>query len=105
MAYRAMTPSPPSSTPLNPGGPTEVLPGLVQGWAECLDDTVIAMDGRLYAMSAGLSPQAFPHPVGAHPPSAHSLHLVLDASMSEDRQRNRKGYGPQNLAPTRRMER
>ncbi len=31
---------------LDPQGLTEVLQGLVKDWAECLDDTVIAIDGK-----------------------------------------------------------
>ena len=32
----------------------------------------------------------------------HSLHWVLDVTMNEDRQRNRKGHGPHHFARLRR---
>ena len=35
-------------------------------------------------------------------PTHHSLHWVLDVTMSEDQSRNRKDHGPQNLALLRR---
>ena len=54
-------------------------------------------------MSAELSPERFRHAVRSHWAIGNSLHWVLDATMNEDRQRNRTGNGPENLALLRRM--
>ena len=58
---------------------------------------------RYYIMSAPLSPERFQHTVRAHWAIENCLHWVLDVTMNEDRQRNRKGYGPENLAMLRRL--
>ncbi len=60
-------------------------------------------EARYYVMSAKLSPEAFLRAVRAHWSIENSLHWVLDVSMNEDQQRNRKGHGPQNLALMRRL--
>ncbi len=54
-------------------------------------------------MSATLSPERFQHTVRAHWAIENCLHWVLDVTMNEDRQRNRKGHGPENLAMLRRL--
>ena len=54
-------------------------------------------------MSAELSPERFQHAVRSHWAIGNSLHWVLDVTMNEDRQRNRTGNGPENLALLRRM--
>ena len=54
-------------------------------------------------MSAELSPERFQHAVRGHWAIENSLHWVLDVTMNEDRQRNRTGNGPENLALLRRM--
>ena len=58
---------------------------------------------RGYVMSAKLSPERFQHAVRDHWLIGNSLHRVLDATMNEDRQRNRMERGPENLALIRRM--
>ena len=58
---------------------------------------------RYYIMSAKLSPQRFQHAVRSHWAIENSLHWVLDVTMNEDRQRNRTGHGPENLALLRRL--
>ena len=54
-------------------------------------------------MSAPLSPERFQHVVRAHWSIENCLHWVLDVTMKEDRQRNRKDHGPENLALMRRL--
>ena len=58
---------------------------------------------RYYIMSAKLTPERFQHAARSHWAIENSLHWVLDATMNEDRQRNRTGHGPENLALMRRM--
>ena len=58
---------------------------------------------RYYIMSAPLSPDRFQHVVRAHWAIENCLHWVLDVTMNEDRQRNRKDHGPENLALMRRL--
>ena len=58
---------------------------------------------RYYIMGAELSPERFRHAVRGHWAIGNSLHWVLDVTMNEDRQRNRTGNGPENLALLRRM--
>ena len=58
---------------------------------------------RYYIISAKLSPERFQHAVRSHWAIENSLHWVLDVTMNEDRQRNRTGNGPENLALLRRM--
>ena len=57
---------------------------------------------RYYVMSANLSPERR-HAVRSHWAIENSLHWVLDVTMNEDRQRNRTGHGPENLALLRRL--
>ena len=58
---------------------------------------------RYYIISAKLSPERFQRAVRSHWAIGNSLHWVLDVTMNEDRQRNRTGNGPENLALLRRM--
>ena len=58
---------------------------------------------RYHIMSAKLSPQRFQHAVRSRWVIENPLHWVLDVTMNEDRQRNRSGHGPENLALLRRM--
>ena len=58
---------------------------------------------RYYIMSAPLSPERFQHAVRTHWAIENCLHWVLDVTMNEDRQRNRKEHGPENLAMLRRL--
>ena len=58
---------------------------------------------RYYIMSTPLSPERFQHVVRAHWSIENCLHWVLDVTMNEDRQRNRKDHGPENPALMRRL--
>jgi len=54
-------------------------------------------------MSAPLSPERFQHAIRAHWAIGNARHQVLDVTMNEDKQRNRKQNGPENLAMMRRL--
>jgi predicted transposase YbfD/YdcC len=58
---------------------------------------------RYYLSSARLSPERFAEAVRAHWAIENSLHWVLDVTFDEDRARNRKDHGPENLAILRRI--
>ena len=58
---------------------------------------------RYYLSSARLTPQAFAHAVRAHWAIENGLHWVLDVTFDEDRARNRRDNGPENLAILRRL--
>lgn len=58
---------------------------------------------RLYLSSARLDAVAFAKAVRAHWRIENSLHWVLDVGFDEDRARNRKDHGPENLATLRRL--
>ncbi len=58
---------------------------------------------RYYIMSAPRAPERFQHAARAHWTIENCLHWVLDVTMNEDRQRNRKDHGPENLALIRRL--
>jgi predicted transposase YbfD/YdcC len=58
---------------------------------------------RLYVSSAALSAEAFALTVRAHWRIENSLHWVLDTTFDEDRARNRKDHGPENLAILRKL--
>ena len=54
-------------------------------------------------MSDKLSARRLEYAARSHWMIENSLHWVLDATMNEDRQRNRKGHGPHNFALLRRL--
>ncbi len=56
-----------------------------------------------YVSSARRSPEAFARTVRAHWAIENSLHWVLDMTFDEDRARNRKDYGLENLAILRKL--
>ena len=56
---------------------------------------------RYYIMSAPLSPERFGHATCAHWTIESCLHWVLDVTMDEDRQRNRKEHKPEYLVMMR----
>ena len=56
-----------------------------------------------YLLSTPLSAIRFNRAVREHWRIENSLHWVLDVAMNEDRARNRKGHGPENLALLRRL--
>ena len=58
---------------------------------------------RYYLSSAPLDPERFAEVVRAHRAIENSLHWVLDVTFDEDRARNRKDNGPENLAILRRL--
>lgn len=58
---------------------------------------------RHYLSSALLPPERFAEAVRAHWAIENSLHWVLDVTFDEDRARNRKDHGPENLATLRRL--
>jgi len=58
---------------------------------------------RYYLSSARLTPEAFARAVRAHWAIENALHWVLDVTFDEDRARNRRDHGPENLAILRRL--
>ena len=58
---------------------------------------------RFYLSSARLTPEAVARAVRAHWAIENSLHWVLDVTFDEDRARNRRDNGPENLAILRRL--
>ena len=50
-----------------------------------------------------LTPEAFARAVRGHWAIENSLHWVLDVTFDEDRARNRRDHGPENLAILRRL--
>ena len=58
---------------------------------------------RYYLSSARLTPEAFARAVRGHWAIENSLHWVLDVTFDEDRARNRRDNGPENLAILRRL--
>lgn len=66
-------------------------------------DGKIARSRRYYLSSARLSAEAFAKAVRAHWSIENGLHWVLDVAFDEDRARNRKDHGPENLAIIRKL--
>ena len=58
---------------------------------------------RYYLSSARLTTARFATAVRAHWAIENSLHWVLDVTFDEDRMRNRKDHGPENLATLRKL--
>ena len=58
---------------------------------------------RYYLSSAPLTPETFARAVRGHWKIENSLHWVLDVTFDEDRARNRRDNGPENLAILRRL--
>ena len=82
------------------------MPGLctlacVTSTREISGKTTIAT--RYYLSSARLTPERFATAVRAHWAIENSLHWVLDVTFDEDRARNRKDNGPENLATLRKL--
>jgi predicted transposase YbfD/YdcC len=58
---------------------------------------------RYYLSSARLDADAFARAVRSHWAIENGLHWVLDVTFDEDRARNRRDHGPENLATLRRI--
>ena len=58
---------------------------------------------RYYVSSARLTPEGFARAVRAHWAIENSLHWVLDMTFDEDRARNRRDNGPENLTILRKL--
>ena len=61
------------------------------------------IETRYYLLSTVLTPARFNQVVRTHWDIENRLHWVLDVVMGEDRTRNRKDHGPENLALLRRL--
>ena len=73
--------------------------------AECRPkDGKASVEPRYYITSAQLSAERFARAVRSHWTIENSLHWMLDVTMNEDGQRNRKDNGPSNLALLRRLD-
>lgn len=87
-----------------PGEPG--LPGLA---SLCMVEAEITRDGRsstvrrYYLSSAALSAKRFAEAARAHWCIENAQHWVLDTTFDEDRARNRRDHGPENLAILRRL--
>ena len=66
-------------------------------------DGKASVETRYYMTSAQLSAERFARAVRSHWAIENSLHWVLDVTMNEDGQRNRRDHGPSNLALLRRL--
>lgn len=64
---------------------------------------VEATEARFYLSSLPPEAKCLAAAVRGHWGIEQSLHRALDVSFNEDRSRNRKGHGPVNFAPLRRM--
>lgn len=82
------------------------LPGLAM--IACVQSTrqigeAVTTATRTYLSSVRLSPEAFARAVRAHWSIENSLHWLLDMEFNEDRARNRKDNGPENLSILRKL--
>ena len=84
-----------------PAMPDLATIGLVE--AEVVRDGQTSRSRRYYLSSATLDPPAFAAAVRAHWGIENGLHWVLDTTFDEDRARNRKDHGPENLATVRKL--
>lgn len=82
------------------------LPGLA---TLAMVEAAVERDGktsimrRFYLSSATLTAQSFAEAVRAHWRIENGQHWVLDTTFDEDRARNRRDHGPENLATLRRL--
>lgn len=84
-----------------PAMPELATIGMVE--AEVERDGRISRARRYYLSSASLAAPAFAEAVRAHWGIENSVHWVLDTTFDEDRARNRKDHGPENLAILRKL--
>ncbi len=75
--------------------------GMVE--AEVERDGRTSIMRRYYLSSASLSAQRFAEAMRAHWRIENAQHWVLDTTFDEDRARNRRDHGPENLAILRRL--
>lgn len=75
--------------------------GMVEASVEHDGRTSIAR--RFYVSSAALSAERFAEAARAHWRIENALHRVLDTAFDEDRARDRRDHGPQNLATLRKL--
>ena len=75
--------------------------GMVEATVEHAGRT--SCERRYYVGSRPLTPQAFAEAARAHWRIENSLHWVLDVCFDEDRARNRRDHGPQNLTTLRKL--
>jgi predicted transposase YbfD/YdcC len=87
--------------PDEPAMPELTTIGMVE--AETTREGQTSRSRRYYLSSAALNPQAFAEAVRAHWGIENSVHWVLDTTFDEDRARNRKDHGPENLAMLRKL--
>lgn len=71
--------------------------------ARVVQDGRESLSRRFYVSSAPLTAEAFANAARAHWRIETSLHWVLDTTFDEDRARNRKDHGPENLAILRKL--
>lgn len=82
------------------------MPGL--GMVGMVESTVTrdnrtSTERRFYMSSAQINAEHFATAVRAHWHIENSLHWVLDVAFDEDRARNRRDHGPENLATLRKL--
>ena len=65
--------------------------------------TRVTTETAYYLLSKPLSAKRFGQVARAHWGVENGLHWVLDVTMNEDQARNRKDYGPENIALLRRL--
>ncbi|HEV7368349.1 ISAs1 family transposase, partial [Arenibaculum sp.] len=75
--------------------------GLIETTVEHRGKT--ATTRHYHLSSRALSPAAYLQAARAHWAIENSLHWVLDVTFDEDRARNRKDHGPENLATLRKL--
>jgi predicted transposase YbfD/YdcC len=87
--------------PHEPTMPELRMIGMVE--AEVERDGQTSRSRRYYLSSAALDAPAFAAAVRAHWGIENGVHWVLDTTFDEDRARNRKDHGPENLAILRKL--
>ncbi len=86
-----------------PPMPGLAMPGTVE--STVTRDGKSSGERRFYLSSAALDAMTFAAAVRAHWWIEHCLQWVLDVGFDEDRARNRKDYGPENLTTLRKLAR
>ena len=75
--------------------------GMIEATVERAGKT--SCERRYYVCSRQLDPQAFAEAARAHWKIENSLHWVLEVCFDEDRARNRRDHGPENLTTLRKL--